>query len=545
MASMLIRLPTREAVLHSRRSLLLAAAGGLVAGCGGGDDTTTVPPGGLPLLPRPPVVLVDGPPWTGFGGNAQHSALGQIAAQRMVGFYWYAPVDLAPDLSSGSLLTHYGSPLITRRNTVLVPVRVGPTTFRVQGRVGATGDLLWQLTSDYIPPPHNWIPSFNPVLTPDSRMVMPLAGGRVQVCTAPDSANAAAATSNIAFYPSNAAYLAAKAAFDATVFINTPLTSDAAGNVFFGFTVTNIVPGGPASGGVARIGANGVPTFVLAPTVSGNASLVKAQTNSAPALSLDDSTLYIVFNTVEPVNGRANGRLVALDATTLAIKSQVALNDPATGAAAWISDDATSSPLVGPDGDVYIGVLASNEPAHNFRGWLLHFDATLAQTRTPGSFGWDNTPSIVPKAMVPLYTGSSSYLLLTKYNNYLGAGSGDGKNRVAILDPNNLTQADPITAGVTVMKEVITILGPTPEANGPPGAVREWCVNTAAVDPFSSSVLINSEDGVLYRWHLPSNAFTEQITLNAGVAQSYTPTLIGPDGRIYAINNAIVHSIGQ
>ena len=379
-------------------------------------------------------------------------------------------------------------------------------------------------------------------------MVMPLVGGRVQVCDAPDSANAAAATNNFVFYTnSNAAYLAAKAAFDATVFINTPLTSDAAGNVFFGFTILNIVPGGPASGGVARIDANGVGTYVTAAALTGEPSLVKTMTNCAPALSLDGSTLYIVFNTVTPINGRPSGRLVALDATTLAIKSQIALNDPATGAAAWISDDATSSPLVGPDGDVYIGVLESNAPGHNFRGWLLHFDATLAQARTPGSFGWDNTPSIVPKAMVPQYTGSSSYLLLTKYNNYLGAGTGDGKNRVAILDPNNLTQADPVTPAVTVMREVLTALGPTPEAGAPAGAVREWCVNTAAVDPFTSSVLINSEDGVLYRWHLPSgnNAFTEQITLNAGVAQSYTPTVIGPDGRIYAINNAIVHSIGQ
>jgi hypothetical protein len=50
---------------------------------------------------------------------------------------------------------------------------------------------------------------------------------------------------------------------------------------------------------------------------------------------------------------------------------------------------------------------------------------------------------------------------------------------------------------------------------------------------------------VLYRWHLPSNSFSERITMNAGVAQSYTPTAIGPDGRIYAINNAYLHSIGQ
>jgi hypothetical protein len=65
------------------------------------------------------------------------------------------------------------------------------------------------------------------------------------------------------------------------------------------------------------------------------------------------------------------------------------------------------------------------------------------------------------------------------------------------------------------------------------------------VDPLTSSVLINSEDGVLYRWHLPSDTFSERITLNSGRAQSYTPTAIGPDGRVYAINNAVLHSIGR
>jgi hypothetical protein len=537
----------------TRRRWLFIAAGGVLSACGGGGDSAPPPPAtGLPTLPRPPVVPVDGPAWSGFAGDAQHSALAQIAAQNIVGFYWYTPIDLVPDLSSGELLTHYGSPVITRHNTVLVPVKTGLANgFRVDARVGATGDLMWSLTSDYILPPHRWIPSFNPVLTQpnsglSSRLFMPASGGRVLVRVNPDAASGA--TGTLTFYDNNnTIYPADPAAYDATVFINTPLTTDAAGNVFFGFTVTGNNPAGPVNGGLARIGANGVGSFVTATSATGNATFVKTMTNSAPALSSDGSTLYVVFNSVVPANAIATGRLVALDATTLVTKNQVALNDPATGAPAWVSDDATSSPLVGPDGDVYIGVLESNAPGHNFRGWLLHFNAAL-NVKTPGAFGWDNTPSIVPKAMVPQYTGTSSYLLLTKYNNYLVAGgTGDGKNRVAILDPNNLTQADPVNGVVTVMREVLTALGPTPESGGPAGAVREWCVNTAAVDPFTNSVLINSEDGILYRWHLPSgnNAFTEQITLNSGVAQSYTPTVIGPDGRIYAVNNAILHSIGQ
>src|SRR5262245_29005814 len=347
----------------SRRRLLLATAGGVVSACGG-DPSPPNP--SLPLLPRPPVVPVDGPPWLGFGGNAQHSALGQIATQQMRGFYWYTPVDMNPVYSSGALLTHYGSPLITRSNTVLVPVKIGQSqTFRVQGRVGATGDLLWQLTSDYVVPPARWIASFNPALSTDSaKMAMPLIGGRVQVRTNPD--NTTGALDNIAFY-GNAVYAAAPGLFNAAVVINTPLTYDNAGNLFFGFQVLNVVANGPASGGIARIAADGSAIFVTAPAVTGDASLVKPHTNGAPALSSDGSTLYVVFNTFLPLAGNPRGRLVALDAATLQLKAQAALTDPSTGNPAWVSDDATSSPLVGPDGDVYVGVLESDAPGHNYR----------------------------------------------------------------------------------------------------------------------------------------------------------------------------------
>jgi hypothetical protein len=174
---------------------------------------------------------------------------------------------------------------------------------------------------------------------------------------------------------------------------------------------------------------------------------------------------------------------------------------------------------------------------------LLHFDATLAQSKTPGSFGWDDTASIVPAAMVPGYTGSSTYLITTKYNNYGRTGSGDSRNKVAVLDPN-ATQADSITPAVTVMKEVQTVLGLTPDP-AYPGGVKEWCINTAAVDPFTKSILVNSEDGYLYRWDMASNKLSQSVKLTSGLGESYTPTAVGADGTVYAINNAVLFAVGK
>ena len=193
------------------------------------------------------------------------------------------------------------------------------------------------------------------------------------------------------------------------------------------------------------------------------------------------------------------------------------------------------------------GVLENPFPFHNDRGWRLHFNRDLSQQKTPGSSGWDDTASIVDAKMLPSYHGSSKYLLMTKYNNYAFINRGDGNNRVAILDPND-TQPDPVFPSTRVMKEVLTILGPTPDANAVPffpGAVREWCINTAAVDPHTKSVLVNSEDGYLYRWDLTTNTLSEKMKLSPGIGEAYTPTLIGPDGTIYAINQAVLNAVGK
>ena len=152
----------------------------------------------------------------------------------------------------------------------------------------------------------------------------------------------------------------------------------------------------------------------------------------------------------------------------------------------------------------------------------------------------------MPAASVASYTGASTYLLLTKYNNYADFPSGDGRNRMAILDPNQ-TQTDAIEA-TPVMKEVMTVLGPTSDAASHPGkplAVKEWCVNTSAVDPVTRSALMNSEDGYLYRWDFTTGALTQSIALDSGYAQAYTPTALGPDGTVYAINAGILHAVRQ
>jgi hypothetical protein len=159
---------------------------------------------------------------------------------------------------------------------------------------------------------------------------------------------------------------------------------------------------------------------------------------------------------------------------------------------------------------------------------MLHFSADLSQVNTPGAFGWDTTASVVPSRLIPSYTGSSSYLLATKYNKY-----SQHIYQIGLLDPN-ASMVDPYS-GVTVMNEVQTVDGPT--------SGREWCINDAAVDPFAGSVLANSEDGKLYRWDLASNTLTESIGLDRGYSEAYTPTLIGPDGTVYSINDGILFAV--
>ena len=469
--------------------------------------------------------------WPGFARNAQHSSLTPASAQNLNRIRWQTPVDLAPQYSSsGELLIHYGSPLVTAGNTVIVPVKTGAAGgFRVDARRAADGVLKWSQTTDYILPAHQWTPIFGPTIAP-FRVYFPGAGGTVYYQDDPDLDNGD--HGQIAFY-GLANYQANAPLYNANVLIDTPITADSEGNLYFGFLVLGPTPAALASG-IARISASGAGSWAPVTGVSGDPTMLQVAGNCAPALSVDGSTLYFA------VSNGSSGYLVAVDSKTLAPVARVALKDPKSGNPALITNNSSASPTVGPDGDVYYGVLENPSLENIDRGWLLHFDGKLSQSKTTGAFGWDDTPSVVPAGMVAAYRGKSSYLLMTKYNNYADTG-GTGANKIAILDPN-ATETDPVT-GMPVMQEVLTVEGVTP--NPPLTGVKEWCIDSAAVDYATDSVLAGSEDGKLYRWNLATNTLSQSIVLTPGIGEAYTPTVVGPDGTIYAINDATLFAVGQ
>ena len=481
-----------------------------------------------------------------FAADPQHTALFAAPAQHLNAIRWTTPID-----THYTGFAHYGAPLITPSNTVIVPVKTA-AGFKLSAFEGATGRLKYTLTNDYIMPPiapNGWIPVYQPVIAnpaAGSRLYYAGSGGTLFYIDNLDS-DSPGAPVRLCFYTNLSAYSNNAAAYNSTIFINTPITADPYGTVFFGFRIQQTAPAplSTTNGGFARIDSVGNATYVLANSAANDLRITRDSHNCAPALSTDGATLYVA---VKGANS-AYAYLLGLDSTNLSTKCQVFLRDPRNNQPGSVPDDGTASPMVAPDGDVFFGILAN--PNNGSRGFLLHFSADLQTEKPPGGFGWDYTAAIVPTNMVPSYTGPSSYLLFSKYNNY-ASGDGNAINRVALLDPGT-TQRDPHASanGLLEMREVLTAIGCTPDpeyitsTNPLPLAVREWCINTAAVNPTTRSVFAPSEDGHLYRWNLAANSLDEIVTLDPGVGEPYVPTVIGPDGTVFTLNAETLFAIGN
>jgi hypothetical protein len=98
------------------------------------------------------------------------------------------------------------------------------------------------------------------------------------------------------------------------------------------------------------------------------------------------------------------------------------------------------------------------------------------------------------------------------------------------------------------MTPIMTVTGPTPDQDFVadfPNAVREWCVNTAAIDTVNGCAILNNEDGVLYKWDFATNSIAENIRLSDGIGEAYTSTIIGAHGQVFGMSNAKLFAIGK
>jgi hypothetical protein len=230
--------------------------------------------------------------WDGFAQNPQHTALSTVASQSLSTLRWQQAVDYDPVYgNNGVLYIHYGSPMITAGNTVIAPVKTTAYGgFEIEGLDGATGSPMWTQTSDYVIPPNAavWTPPYSPTLTASGLIYYPGADGTVLRANVASAGSVASTRS--AFYGTTA-YAANPSAFS-NVYIDTPITSDAAGDIYFGFELT----GSPSTaesalgltdGGIARVSAGGVGSFVTAAAASGDATMTKVVENCAPAISIN------------------------------------------------------------------------------------------------------------------------------------------------------------------------------------------------------------------------------------------------------------------
>src|SRR5580658_10079233 len=124
-------------------------------------------------------------PWSGHAHDPQHTGTSANAAQTLNSIHWQTPIDLTGDAGgSGPLYVHYGSPVVTAANTVIVPVTNASGNYQLEAFNGATGALKYTLSSCntsgcYSPPALSWVPPYGPALSLGTRLYYPGPGGTI------------------------------------------------------------------------------------------------------------------------------------------------------------------------------------------------------------------------------------------------------------------------------------------------------------------------------------------------------------------------------
>jgi hypothetical protein len=207
--------------------------------------------------------------------------------------------------------------------------------------------------------------------------------------------------------------------------------------------------------------------------------------------------------------------------------------DPTTNnwGSAYITDQASSTPTVLPDGSIAMGVLSLYNGG---RGHLLKFSSggTLL---TSYDFGWDETAAVYPH--------DGTYSLVIKDNHYGGKSYG---GLYCSFAGNRICR--PLKPGPFDMTQLSADLipewkfkGMTRNRQNPFGF--DWCVNSPAIDS-AGNVYVNSEDGHAYLIAQGGKLIARHF-LQSAVGAAYTPMALGPGGRMYTQNNGVLFVLGQ
>ena len=504
----------------------------------------------------------------------------------------------------GSLLAHYQAPLVDG-NDLYLTLKGGEYTTREQRETQTWNirnmrwqgtDLVerWVFASDWKPVPHpggsqrgpSWEPVFHAALTSDAVWV-PGAGGTMFKISRETGAQIAR------FNPFDT--------LDPSIFVTGPPVIDDVGNVYYNTiqlasiipwtvdvvnawlvkigadgmirkaTFQSITPGAPAANAscTTQFAREELP-WPPNPTAVAPATRCGAQRpgiNVAPAVARD-GTVYTISrshlnerwgnlvavnpdltpkwmaslrnrfndgcNVLLPPNGTPGGCREGATTGVNPLDNQLGSGN--------VVDNATSSPVVAPDGRVLYGSLTR----YNYlQGHLMAFEP---DGRYVGSypFGWDITPAI--------YEHDGTYSIVLKENQYAAPSYCDDMQFCPIglgiysRERYLLTQLD---RSLRVEWQYQNTNKQSCE-RADDGSIQcfdvdrngfEWCVNAVAVDR-NGVVYANSEDGHVYAIS-QGGVLKQRMFLRTALFAAYTPLGIGGDGRIYTQNAGTMFVIGE
>ena len=165
-------------------------------------------------------------------------------------------------------------------------------------------------------------------------------------------------------------------------------------------------------------------------------------------------------------------------------------------------------------------------------------------------FGWDMTPGIARHG--------KTFSIVIKDNQY---GTGSYCTVAAFCPPNRtVANSDGYPEGYFITQlnhnfkvewrfQNTNTLSCSRQPDGSLSCVDnhpnsfEWCVNALTIDA-RRVIYANSEDGNLYALN-PDGTLKQKIFQQLALAAAYTPTSIGPDGKIYSQNAGHLFVVGN